>query len=170
MLTALTMFGGLLLVWLTSFVGPLVHADIYLPHVAAIFVVYAALERDAFGALLVGLVVGLATGLLNGGARGLTLLGLLPVIPLSRWARSAFQIETVIARVGWVVPMVLVAEASVALFALVFAPSLRTGPTLLRVAPGTALLSALLAWPVYGLLSKLEPMLRERQQKSAIFR
>lgn len=166
----LTVVVGAILLVVTSVTTTFVNADIIVPNVLVLMVVYASIHRDAFGSLVTAFLLGLAAGLMNAGGRGMLLFSLLPVIGLTRWARHSLQLSALWASVGWVIPMVLIADLTFALVAVIFAPDLVTFPSFIRISPASALVTGVMALPVFGVLRRVEPLLQERQEKSSIFR
>lgn len=169
MFNAITIAFGLLVLWLANVTGVVINGGVAAPDVIVIAVVYAALHRDGFGALLSALVLGLVAGLTLGGSRGVYLLSLLPVVGMTLWARGRFPLNGTLSAAGWTVPASLVADATFAAIAAVLTPDTRVAETLWRIAPGAALWTGLVAIPYVALLSRIEPLLQERQERGSLF-
>jgi len=164
--TAISLSAGLALVVLSSVFAGHVNESVAWPSAVVIAVVYASVFRDGFGALLTAFCLGLLSAALVGGARGPMLLALLPVVALTMGARGRLQLQSVWGAVGWVVPMSLVFDLVFVSVMALFQPSASVGARFVVQAPVTALLSGLFALPYIALLARVEPLLREQQERT----
>lgn len=169
MFNLITIAVGLVAVTMTSVAACLTNSALALPSAAVIFTVYATIHRDAFGALLTALALGLVAGVSVGAARGLVLLSLLTVVAATRWARNRFPVHRRIGLAAWVAAATVAADLTVVVLGLLLLPGTRLAGSLLTVTPLSALLSALLAIPSFVVLEWIEPLLRERQERSTLF-
>jgi len=169
MFNLITIVVGICVLIATSVLSTLVNVDALLPNVVVMMVVYASIHRDGFGALVTTFVLGFVAGLLIAGARGLLLLSLLPVVGMTMWVKQRLQFSGTIATASWVLVASLVADVSFVVLAFVFSPDLKLVATLLRLTPAVALLTALVSIPIFALLVRIEPLLRQRQERTTLF-
>lgn len=170
MFSLLTSLVGVLGVVTVSVLASLTNASVNVPNMAVVFTVYAAARRDVFGALVTALIVGLVAGVELGGARGVTLLGLLFVIGVTRWARVRFPLERRWALAAWVAVASVIADVVTVVIGFLVLPGLALSATLVRVTPIVALVTAVAALPAFLLLDWVEPLLRARQERSSFLR
>lgn len=156
----------------TVFVGvgaALMNADLAIPSVPVIFVVYAALNRDAFGSLLTAFVLGIVAGIGLGEFRGVFLLSLLAAVAASRWARGRLPVSRRLGALSWVAVATILANLSFVALGALLRPGLPFGRILVLVSPRVALFNLLLAIPVFLVLGWIEPYLRARQERTTLF-
>lgn len=169
MFNLLTITLGLMTTVLVGVGAGLVNADLAIPSVPLVFVVYAALHRDAFGALLTAFVLGTYAGIGFGEFRGVFLLSLLAAIAATRWARGRLPLSRRVGALAWVAVSTIVANAAFVGLGALLRPGLPFGRLLLVVSPRVALFNILLAVPVFLVLGWVEPYLRARQERTTLF-
>jgi rod shape-determining protein MreD len=140
------------------------------PSAVTIAVVYASVFRDGFGALLTAFVLGLLSSALVGGTGGPTLLALLPVVLVTLGVRSRLQLQSLWGAVSWVIPMSLLFDLGFVATMAVFESSSHVGARFVVQAPVTALLSGLVALPWFAMLTRVEPILRDQQDRTGLLR
>ncbi|TVR04650.1 MAG: hypothetical protein EA398_01440 [Deltaproteobacteria bacterium] len=145
----------MLLGW--SVLAPIVPVAIWMPSLVVLMGTHAAMQRGALHGVVVILVLGLLAGLLSGGPRGLYLLSLAPVVPIARFARTRLQAESTLLQAATIIPTALLCELLFALGILLFRSDLPMLAIYLRVVPGSALLTGLMAIPVVALLRRSMP-------------
>lgn len=158
-LAGLLLFSTVLLLVVSSVLGTLGMMIITI-EVAVLMVLYASIRQHAFSGLMHALVLGLLLGLLSGGGRGVQLIALLPLIPFALWSRRSFQVTTPGLMALACVPAVLMADLVHATLLAVFHPIATILPSLIRVTPASALLSALVAYPLFLVLDRLSLAVR----------
>lgn len=169
MFNLITILVGVLAVTLAAVVAEFTNAAMALPSAAVVFTVYASVHRDAFGALLTALVLGLVAGVSMGAARGVVLLSLLVVIVMTRWARGRLPLNRRLVLAAWVAAATIVADLTTVILGMLLLPGLPLAGALIRVSPLAALLSGLLAVPTFLILGWIEPFLRARHERSSLF-
>lgn len=146
-----------------------VHADVIMPNVPVIFTVYASAHRDTFGGIITAFFIGFLAGVLVGDGRGILMLTLLTVVGMTRLFRTRVPLERTLAGAGFCVIASLVADSLFAGLTLVLEPGVAVARPLLSIAPKSALVSGVLAIPIYAILSRIEPFLHERQERARLF-
>ncbi len=169
MFNLITSLLGVLGIVAVSVLAPLTNAAAGVPNVAVIFTVYAAMNRDLFGALVTAFVLGVVGGVNLSEARGLYLLSLLVVVGVTRWGRRRFPLERRLMLAAWTAVACILGDIGLVLMGYLLLPGLRLEPTLVTVSPVVALVTAVLAVPVFTVLDWIEPLLRARQERSTFF-
>ncbi len=169
MFNLLTILLGLLCTVLVSVGATIVNADLAIPSVPVIFVAYAALNRDAFGALLTAFVLGIVAGIDHSEFRGVFMLSLLAAVGATRWARTRLPVRRRIGALSWVAVATMVANFSFVVLGALLRPGVPFGTILLVISPQVALLNVVFAIPVFLVLGWIEPYLRARQERTTLF-
>jgi hypothetical protein len=165
----LTIGAGALLIIGVSLVGPIINADRLLPAAAVIATVYAGAHRDGFGAVAAALVFALLAGLLNSGGRGLMMLSLLPVVGATLFLRSRTPLTQSMLFGAWTAAASLLADLTFVLLGLVFSPNTTFWPSLVFLSPATAIVTGVVAGLYGAIVGRIEPLLEQRQQRSALY-
>jgi hypothetical protein len=165
----LTIGAGVLLIFAVSLLGPIVNVDRLLPAAAVIATVYAGAHRDGFGTVGAALVFALLAGLLNSGGRGLLMLSLLPVVGATLFLRTRTPLTQSILFGAWTAAASLLADLTFVLLGFVFSPNTVFWPSLVFLSPGTALVSGGVGMLYGAIVGRVEPLLEQRQQRSALY-
>lgn len=165
LLTALFAFGLLVSV---SVVGPLLHAGPFVPDPVVIIVVYVALLRHPSSAIWAAIGTAYVAGTMTAGPRAPLLIGVLAIVGVTLWARARLPLQSAMAAAGWVVASVVLLHLVETVAALVFIEDIRLGTGLWTNAPAAALLSGVVAWPLYAILFRVEPLLRARSERGTL--
>lgn len=165
----LTIGAGVLLIFAISVLGPVFNVDRLLPAAAVIATVYAGAHRDGFGAVGAALVFALLTGLLNSGGRGLMMLSLLPVVGATLFLRTRTPLTQSVLFGAWTAAASLLADLTFVLLGFVFSPNTVFWPSLVFLSPGTALISGAVGMMYGAIVGRIEPLLEQRQQRSALY-
>lgn len=165
----LTIGAGALLIIAVSLIGPIVNADRLLPAAAVIATVYAAAHRDGFGSIAAAFVFALLAGLLNSGGRGLLMLSLLPVVGATLFLRTRTPLTQSMLLGAWTAAASLLADLTFVLVGLVFSPGTLFWPSLVFLSPATAIVTGVFAVLYGAIVGRIEPLLEQRQQRSALY-
>ncbi len=136
-----------------------VNMGVFTVNVAVIVTVYMVVHRDTFDALIVAFALCLLAATLSGGARGATLLGILPAIGATWWAKGNIDTEKLWRSAGWCVVASLLADFGFAAVMMLFESGKGWMNMFWHVAPASALLTGFAALPMHGFLHMLDPIL-----------
>jgi cell shape-determining protein MreD len=159
---------GVLLIVAVSTGARALNAGTFVPDPVVIMVVHATLTRDVATGLWTAITLGYIAGTLTAGPRAPLLIGLVLVVAATTWMRGRFPMQSATAAASWVVVAFIVLYAAEAASALLFIENMRIGTGLWTNVPAEALLSAFVAWPLYAILYRVEPLLRAKQERGVL--
>ncbi|MFT4703554.1 MAG: cell shape-determining protein MreD [Bradymonadia bacterium] len=170
MVTALTILFGLFSIVLVSSAAPWLNTDSGLPRMVIILVVFRAANREFTSALLVALALGWVAGSMVGFGKGIELLSLLAVASVTYSFAGRLPLERSIVGGLWSLLAVGLHDVVFVLLSLFTANGLPAWRALLSETPESALSTGLLAMLILAALRRVEPLLRERQERSTVLR
>lgn len=151
--------------WCSATFLPAIGLYVWLPHVVVISVMLIAFRGGAWEGLAAAFVLGIAEAWLTGLSRGVMLLSLLPAVWLGFWLRQSAAGASVFVSAAVVALGAVLTDLAVATLTILMGMEVNLLPLLLRVVPASALLTALLALPLFALNRWSEPSFQRRSTR-----
>ena len=97
------------------------------------------------------------------------MLSLLPVVGATLFLRTRTPLTQSVLFGAWTAAASLLADLTFVLLGFVFSPNTVFWPSLVFLSPGTALISGAVGMLYGAIVGRIEPLLEQRQQRSALY-